>query len=236
GDRLDEVVQLGRIGQRAGGQHLPDQSGHEHLLTDDPVEVAARQAVPLADECQRVAPGDDLATRWGVRVRLDVLLRLLQADLDAPDRLGDVVEDQQIQRRVVVDGAPGELLHRLQQYPVACLVGTTFQLLARLHPGGQQPLPLDVPAARVRRVDLVLAVSGNVDVGIPRDRHGYRAAGVAGHVQQDDRVGVDFTLVGVHPQHLALLGRQRPAARVRPAVHADQQDVHRAVQWTLPAG
>ena len=53
--RRHQLALLAEVEQDVLGQHLAQHAGDEHLLADDPVEVAAGQLVPLPHELQRVA-------------------------------------------------------------------------------------------------------------------------------------------------------------------------------------
>src|SRR5262245_4049855 len=127
-----------------------------------------------------------------VETRLLVLHRLVRADLDATDRVDDVDEAAESDLDVVVDPDAGRLLERLDQ-----------QLGSAIREG---------------RVDLGLAVAGDVDDGVPRDRQQQRLT--VAHVQQHDRVGALTArdLLAAGPEVLALLLRQ-----TRAAVRADHE-------------
>ena len=68
---------------------------------------------------------------------------------------------------------------------------------------------------RIRRVDLVAAVSGDGDVGVPGDRDHRGLAAVAGDVDEDDRVGALALGRAAAVERLLLL-RGEPLAAVRP--------------------
>ena len=225
---LHEPGQLRRVGQRPAGEDLVGDGGQEHLLAADPGEVALGQAVALAHERERVGTGDRERAGGEAGPGQRLVDGVLQADVDPADGLRQVVEAEQVDLGVVVDGDAGEPLHRPDQRGPAGLRGL------RVDPGAVPDALADQALGgqrlhrRIRRVDLVLAVAGDVDVAVARDREGDGGPAALGDVQQDDRVGVQHArVVAAGVQLLQHLLRQRVALRVGAAVDPDEQDVLR---------
>ena len=80
------------------------QPGEEGLLAPDPVEVTVGQPVALADEGQGVVAGHGARPGREARAGLLVVDRVLEADVDAADRLGELEEAEEVDLGVVVDG------------------------------------------------------------------------------------------------------------------------------------
>ena len=228
---LDGVLELahgGRAGQRPARNHLVRKLSHHHLLTHHPVEVSARQVVALADEAQRLRAVQLLPAGRKVGPGKRFVDGLFQAYVHAAEGVGDQGEAKQADLGVVVDRDAGEVGDGLDQRLAAGLGGL------RLGLGGVHALVLDEFLHLVElhlavdTVDLRLAEPGRLDIGVTRNRDSGRRLPVVGDAHQDDRVGVGRDVVaGV--QRGQFLLRQRVAVRVRAAVHADQQDVDRAV-------
>jgi hypothetical protein len=111
GRRLGQLALLAEVEEHVVGEHLAQHAGDEDLLADDPVEVAAGQAVPLADELQRIGAADRLDP--GVEHRagpLGVVDGLAQVDLDPADDGAEVEEAEQVDLGVVVDLQAGQPL------------------------------------------------------------------------------------------------------------------------------
>src|SRR5581483_5847282 len=94
--------------------------------------------------------------------RVGVFDRALEAHRHAADLVHHGDQAAEADAHVVVDPQPGDVLDRLDQQVR--------------------------PAERQRGVDLVPAVTGNVNVGVTRDADQHRPA--AAHVQQHDGVRV----------------------------------------------
>jgi hypothetical protein len=153
---------------------------------------------------------------------------VVQAHLDAAQRLGEQVEAQQVHLGVVVDPQLGEILHGLHQRLAAGLiripldrglVGVAFPALLRGDVGFRDA---------VRRVDLCLPAPRHVDPRVTGNGDTRRLPALFGNPQHDDRVGVDAGLV-LGAQRLEQPGRERVALRVRPRIAADEQDVGPAI-------
>ena len=219
----------GRVGERAAGEDLVGHRGEERLLAADPREVALGQPVPLADECQRIATGDRLRPGGEPGAGQLVVDGVVEADVDAADRGGEVVEAEQVDLGVVVDGQSGQVFHGPDQGAPAGLRGLGLHAGAIAHAIGPELLG-DLRLRRgVRRIDLVPPVAGDVDVRVPWHGEADGGARALGHVQHHDRVGVQDPGVRTGPQLPEHLGRQRVALRIGAAVHPDQQDRLRAV-------
>jgi len=153
--------------------------------------------------------------------------RLFEADLDAAERVGDQGETEQPDLGVVVHGDAGEVSDRFDQ-GLATRLGTLRRGIVEGVTGLHQAGPLLLPGCAVDAVDLRLAQSGGLDVGVARNRdRGGRLPAVR-YADQDDGVGVGGFLVA-GAQRRQLLGGQRVAVRVGAAVQADQQNVDRTV-------
>jgi hypothetical protein len=189
--------------------------------------------VPLAHEGERVRSRDDLLARREVRAGVLVLGRPVQADLDPADGLADLVEAQQVDLGVVVDGHPADVLDDLPGRAAGSrhgfgvdpgLVGDA--VLAQLPGGGELRQPEG-------RVDLVLAqLAGKVHIGVARDRERLDLLLAVRDPEHDERVG-EVVAVRPGPQFPQDLGRQRALLVVGPRVAADQQDVDGAVRRLL---
>jgi hypothetical protein len=220
----DQPVQRDRVGERAAvGQPL-GQAGGEGLLPGDPVQVAAVEAVPLPDERQRARSADGLRAGRQVHPGIAVLDRLVEADRDPAQGVGQLDEPGQVDLREVVDRDAGELLHGGDQrgppgLPAAAVqLGSGDPLLAQRLLGVGQ-------AALVGGIDLVSApVAGHLDERVARDGDGHRVRVRAGrYVHQHDRVGVQLALVRPGVQGVQHVLRQRVAGRVGAGVQTDQQ-------------
>ena len=127
------------------------------------------------------------------------LIGVGRAHGDPTQRVDQAGEPAESDLGVVVEAQPGGLLHRL----------------------GQQGRP----AHRERRVDFVLAMTGDRYIRVARDRHHrrLRARPELGHVNQQDGVGTTAADVAAGGQVLLLLGGEALAA-----VRADDQPVRAA--------
>ena len=111
----DELTALSRLCTVNGLSSVPEDGQlvegrlHEVLLALDPVEVAERQAVALADEGQRLRALDDRQPGREVDAGVGFLLGGAQHDRHAADRVADAVEAEQVDLDVVVDGQAGEV-------------------------------------------------------------------------------------------------------------------------------
>ncbi len=163
GQRAQEVVQGERVGQHAAVDQLVGDRPQERLLPLDPVEVAARQLVALADEQQRLlALQVDGPLRPGDLVR-GVVRLLRDLHLHAADRLAHRHETGEIEGGEMVDAHSRELLH-----------------------GGDQQLGA---AIRVRGIDLVRAVARDRDIRVAWNPDKVDLLSISGQVHQHDRVG-----------------------------------------------
>ena len=77
------------------------------------VEVAVVESVALPDEGQRLRRVEMLATGGEPSARIRVTDRVIQTDVDAAERLGDVVEADEAHLGEPIDRHTGELTHRL---------------------------------------------------------------------------------------------------------------------------
>jgi hypothetical protein len=148
------------VDERAGRTDLPEHRAQEVLLPGDPVEVAARQAVALPDERERLLALDVADPRGQVDARERVLLRRVQAHVHAAERDADPVEAQQVDLQVVVDLEPGELADGGR--------GERDARALRLDLGVAVRLGLVVGLA-VGRVDPVVAVTRDRHVRVARE-------------------------------------------------------------------
>ena len=172
--------------------------------------VGARERV-LVGEVQAVVP----------RIRLD-------ADLDAAERLGQVVEPGQVHFHEVVDLHAGDRLHRVDRRHLASLVGV--QEPVRLVLGGVLVQVLRVRPG-VSGVDLSLGVTEvllrELDQVITRDRETHGLLAASEDVNQDQRVRVLAAVAAGVEHHLHVVV-QLVALVVRAALQAHHQDVHLA--------
>ncbi len=153
---------------------------------------------------------------------------VLQAHVDAPDGAGQVVEAEQVDLGVVVDGDAGEPFDGPDQRGPARLRGLGVDPRAVPDPVSDQPLGGQGLHRGVSGIDLVLPVAGDVDVAVARDRERDGRPAALGDVQQDDRVRVEHArVVAAGVQLFEHLLWQRVALRVGAAVDADEQDVLR---------
>ena len=194
----------------------------------DPVEVTARQVVALPDEAQRLRAVQLLPAGREVGARKRFVYGVFQADVDAAEGIGDQREAEQPDLGVVVDGDPGQVGDGLDQRLATGFGGLRLGL-SRIHALLFDELLLLLHVDRaVDAVDLHLANARRLDVGVARNRDRGGGLPVVGDAHQDDGVGVGRHVVA-GPQCGQLLRRQGIAVRVGAAVHADQQDVDRAV-------
>src|SRR5215472_14884768 len=140
--------------------------------------------MPLPDEREGLSALDvvvpallEIDARIAVRVTgiaLGVLvLRLVQAQVDALNRLADLVEAEQVDLDVVVDVQPGQLAQRLR-YQQDARTLLREQVFGTLRAGV-------IEAVEVRRVEFEHAVSGDAHPGVARegdDRRRFPSAGI----------------------------------------------------------
>ena len=225
---LHEPGQLRRVRQRPAREDLVGDRGQEDLLAADPRQVAFGQVVALADERQRVGAGDRARAGGEARSGQRLVDGVLQADVDAADGPGQVVEAEQVDLRVVVDGDAGEPLHGPDQRRPAGLGGLGVDPGTVTDALADEPLRRQRLHRRVGGIDLVRVVARDVDVAVARDRERDGRPAALGDVQQDDRVGVQHArVVAARVQLLQHLLRQGVALGVGAAVDADEQDVLR---------
>lgn len=91
------------------------QRRHHRLLTYHPVQVAAGQIMPLANEAERLRTVELLPPGWKIGTRKWFVYRLFEADVDAAECVGDQRETEQPDLGVVVDGDAGQIGDRLDQ-------------------------------------------------------------------------------------------------------------------------
>ena len=128
----------------------------------------------------------------------------------------------------MVDRHPGEVSDGLDERLAAGL-GGFWLCLRRVHALFlDQLLHLVELDLAVDTVDLRLVQARRLDVGVAGDRDRGGRLPVVGDAHQDDRVGVRRDVVAGVQRRQLVLG-QRIAVRVGAAVHADQQNVDRAV-------
>lgn len=204
---------------------------HHDLLADHPVQIAARQVVALSDEAERLRAIELLPAGREVGTGKRFVDSVFEADIDTAEGVGDQSEAEQPDLGVVVDGDTGQIGDGLDQCLAARLGGFGLGF------GGIHALLLDQLLhllqldLAVDAVDLRLVQAGRLDVGVSGDRDRGRRLPVVGYADQDDRVGVRrHVITGVQGGELVL--GQRVAVRVGATVHADQQDVDRAVLAT----
>ena len=169
------------------------QRGHELPLVDHPVEVGARCRAG-ADVAQRVAPVEGLAAGGQIDAGQRIVDRVGGTDVDAAERVDQSGEAVEADLHVVVEAQSGGFFDGLGQ-----------QRRATLGEG---------------RVDLVLAVAGDVHIGVAGHRHhrGGRSGSQPRDVDQQDRVGAAVAHVAAGGQLGLLLGGQ-----ALPAVRTDEQ-------------
>ena len=166
--------------------------------------------------------------------------RVVEADLDAAEDLGELVEPVQVDLGEVVDVHAGELLDGRHRGRAAGLVAEEGQLvLAHARVLLAQLGLLVVHADAVGLVDLALLLrpdrAGEVDPVVARNGEADRLLAAGEDVDQDQRVGVIAAgAVGHAPALLPacslarmLLGRMLPF-QSRAALQPHQQDVLRA--------
>src|SRR5699024_7540553 len=133
---------------------------------------------------------DRLLSRPEISTGLLVVYLVTQTDLYASYSLGDRVETEQIDGGIVVDRTADQRLHRLDEFLGAAFVTPAFQLGGVGDIGTRQLLLGGCLGPGVGGVEFVLAVPGDIDVRVPRQRDRYGLTGVIGDVQQDHRVRV----------------------------------------------
>ena len=188
---LSETLEAPRHEDVRRRGNLAHEGPEELTLTLRAPDVALGVGVTGSDVTERRRAVHVLAALLEVDVCLRVVHVVLDADVDATDGVDDRREAAEADLHVVVDVDARVLLDRLDEQ-------------RRVTEGE-------------RRVDLVLAVAGDVDVAVPGDRHEGRL--VAAHVQHHDRVRA-LALGGAGAELLALLRRQTCAG-----VGTDEQDV-----------
>ncbi len=218
-DRVDDPVQPAQVEQHARGHQRAQRGCQEVPLPGAAADVRLRQVLALPDEFQgadtgdRVVapghhePGPDVSQPGRDVVRHGVVHRMAQIDRDPADRVADADESQEADHQVVIDRHAGQRVDRADEQVDA---GRAPLVHAA---GGVQV------AVGVRGVQLVHAVTGDVHVGVARQRDQRRPAAVRRDVHDHHRVGVQAA-VRAHLEPV-LLG----AGHAVPLVVADQQEV-----------
>ena len=227
--RHRQLTQLVRVGQRAGGDNLIDQGGHEHLLAHDAVQVATRQIMALADKRQGLCAveGGIASREIGARQRL--IHGVVQADLHAADSVREQDEAEQTDFRIVVDLDAGEVRDRVDKPLLSCLSDLLLELTA-FDALAHELLTLLRGVFPVHAVDLGVTEAAVAHVRVTRDGHGGGAGAVIGNADDNDRVRIQLTigLTSIEAGELGLA--ERIALRVRTRIRPDEQDVHGTVR------
>ena len=193
GDRVLQRQPAERVQPHRRARGTVQQRRQELALVDHPVEISARGgAGPHISKC--VAPVEFLATRRQVDAGKRIVDRLGRTHGHAADGVHDIGEPGEPDLRVVVHPDAGDLFDGLHQ-----------QLWA---------------TEGERRVDLVLAVARDGDLGVAGNGHqrGPHVGGQGRDMDQHDRVGAAVAGIAAGCQIGLLLGGQIGAA-----VRADQQ-------------
>ncbi len=105
GGGVGDFQQLGRVVNGALALQLLDQRGDELLLQLDPAQVTAvADAVPGADEGQRLVPGDQVLTAGNLQLAEGVVVPAgRHADLDSAQRVHHGAEGVEVELDEVVD-------------------------------------------------------------------------------------------------------------------------------------
>lgn len=193
------------------------------------VQVAVLQAVPLPDERQRLGRVQSLAPGREVGAGIRVVDGVVQAHLDATQRLRQIVETGQVDLGEIVDRHPGQAAHRAQGRRPPGLAALGLELLLTTRPLVGQLLRDVLLGQPVGLFDLDVVVSrdpGERHPVVARDRERDHFV-VGADVHEDQRVGVVAAVVGItRVQVLEDRIRQVVAVLIFARVQADQQDVH----------
>jgi len=234
---VHQGAELANAGEQPAGLELPQDVIQDGLLASGPVQVTFREVVPLPDKGERLGGVKvlvpDLQVRAGVGIgQVRAAAIGLDADLDAAELLGKLVEAVEVELGEVVDLLAGQRLDRIDGGLPAGLVALEVGLPGRHARAGLRELGhLGGHGIPVRVVDLahgdavVVHRVLHLDVVVTRDGEADRLLPAREDVYEDQRVGgVTAAVPDVHD--VLEVAREGLAAPVGSRFQAHDKDVH----------
>ncbi|SIG93223.1 Uncharacterised protein [Mycobacteroides abscessus subsp. abscessus] len=238
-DDVHQPVQLGDVGKGARIAELLHHRDQKRLLTVGAVQIAVFQPMTLTYKRQGLGGVEGLFPCGEVGARVAVVDGVVQADGDAAELGGQVIEADQVDLCEVIDGLTGQPVYGIER---GAPTGLTALLLQRRLVGDalvDELVRLIGLGEAIGFLDLDVLVAGYAFCGHPvitRDRERGDLV-VRAHVHQDQGVGVVAT--GIRIARVQLV-QDRPgqvvAVLVLPRVQTDQQHVHGAVAGLAALG